>query len=552
MSGAARPSLLLPLLIAVSALGVASHPSSDPALAHARSAIRPAAIRQHVAVLAADRLRGRGTGTPEYQRAADYVAARFRAIGLKPGVNDTSYFQPVPFRRAMLVERECWLKLPGNDGRERPLEYGKDYVMSPDFLRDDWIAANRIAFVGYGVTAPELGWDDYAGLNVRGKVVAMLSGAPRQFPADQRAYYSWNRGKESNAAAHAARGILVLRTPEDEQRAPWERVVRQSRLPGMRWIGRDAAPHDTYEGLHLGVTLSRAGAESLMSGAGWRLDSLFALADSGRVPRFQTPLQAHSRRATLLSSASSPNVIGLLRGADPALRDEYVVYTAHLDHLGISTPVHGDSINNGAYDNASGVALMLEVARAFATLRPRPRRSILFIAVCGEEKGLQGSDYFVNTPTVPLRSIVADLNLDMFLMLHPAREVVAVGADHSSLGALAERAAGALGMRLAPDPHPEEVVFIRSDQFSFIRAGIPSLFPTASRGSSPADSAASLRWMRTIYHTPQDDLRQSFDWEAGASCARLAFLIGHEVADDPRRPAWNSGDFFGARFAKQP
>ena len=539
--------LLLPLSVA-SVLATAT--SADDVVAHARARIRGTAIRDHVAVLADDRLQGRGTGTPGYQQASHYVAARFRAIGLQPGASDTSFFQPVPFRRAEVMERECSLGFTPEGGQEHRFEYGRDYVMSPDYLHDDWTAANRISFVGYGITAPELGWDDYAGINVRGRIVVQLSGAPKSFPHDQRAYYSWSRGKESNAAAHAARGIITVRTPQDEGRATWERVLRQSRLPGMRWIGSDNAPNATFEMLHLGATLTRAAAETLFATSGWRLDSVFALADAGRVPHFHLAPQLHLRRVTLLSSASSPNVIGLLRGSDPTLRDQYLVYTAHLDHLGLSTPVQRDSINNGAYDNASGVAMMIEIARAFATLTPRPRRSILFVAVCGEEKGLQGSDYFVHHLPVPAGSIVADINLDMFLMLHAAHRVVAIGAEHSSLGATAGRAAAALGIGLAPDPDPEEVVFVRSDQFSFIRAGIPALFPTASRGETPADSAATRQWLRTIYHSPQDDLHQRFDWEAGATCARFAFLMGSEVANQAAPPTWTTGDFFGATFAK--
>lgn len=542
---------LLPLFLAVLAAPTSAPASTDPAFAPALAAITPAAIRTHVTVLADDKLEGRGTGTAGYQRAADYVAAKFSEVGLTRGVRDTSYFQKVPLRRGQVVELDCKLSLAPNDGRVRAFEYGRDYVMSPDYLRDQFTAANRLVFAGYGVSAPQLGWDDYAGLDVRGRVVVLLSGAPTSFPNDQRAYYSWNPGKERNAAGHGARGIITIRRPDDEVRATWDRVLRQSRLPGMRWIGSDAEPHDTYTGLHLGATLTRAAAETLLAAGGWTYDSLMTLADDGKIPHFTFPFQVNAQRVTQLSNVSSPNVVGVLRGSDPALRDEYLVYTAHLDHLGISTPVNGDAINNGAYDNASGIAFLIEIARAMATLNPRPKRSILFVAVCGEEKGLQGSDYFAHFPTVPIQNIVANVNLDMFLMLHPADRVVAFGSEHSSLGPVAERAAKSLGMSLAPDPDPAEVIFVRSDQFSFIRAGIPALFPTASRGDTPADSAATVNWMHTIYHTPQDDLHQKFDWEAGARCARLAMKIGQEIANDPARPTWNAGDFFGVTFARK-
>jgi Zn-dependent M28 family amino/carboxypeptidase len=251
---------------------------------------------------------------------------------------------------------------------------------------------------------------------------------------------------------------------------------------------------------------------------------------------------------------TSPNVIGMLEGSDPRLQGEYVVYTAHLDHLGISAPVKGDSIHNGAYDNATGTGALIEVAKALAALPQRPRRSILFVAVTGEEKGLQGSDYFVQQPTIPASAIVANINMDMFLMLEEMPGVIVFGGEHSSLGPVAERAARAVGLAPTPDPSPEEVVFIRSDQFSFVRGGVPAVFPVLAGAGrvAPGDSLSPLaRWRRTIYHSPQDEMGQPMHFESGAKFIRMQFVLGHEVANAASRPSWNRGDFFGDTFAKR-
>jgi Zn-dependent M28 family amino/carboxypeptidase len=239
-----------------------------------------------------------------------------------------------------------------------------------------------------------------------------------------------------------------------------------------------------------------------------------------------------------------------LRGSDPRIGDEVVVFTAHLDHLGVGEPVQGDSIYNGALDNASGTAALLEVARAVAGVSPAPRRSVLFLAVTAEEHGLLGSDYFVEHPTVPLEKIVANFNMDGLAILYPLRQLVPMGAEHSTLDATVARAATRMGIELAPDPFPEEVFFVRSDQYSFVRRGVPSLFLFMGIQSDPGVDAATLfrEWGRTRYHTPQDDLSQPMDLSAGARHAQLNFLVGLETANADEKPAWKSGDFFGKMF----
>ena len=246
------------------------------------------------------------------------------------------------------------------------------------------------------------------------------------------------------------------------------------------------------------------------------------------------------------------DVGGLLRGSDARLRDEVVVFTAHLDHLGVGEPVRGDSIYNGALDNASGSAALLEIARAFTTLPERPRRSVLFLSVTAEEDGLLGSDYYAQHPTVPIERIVANVNIDGLAILYPLRDIVMLGAEHSTLDSTVARVARRMGVAVSPDPFPQEVFFVRSDQYSFVRRGIPSLFPFMGLQSDSGVYAPTRfkQWLATRYHTSQDDADQPMDLASGAKSAQLEFMVGLEIANAPERPAWKEGDFFERTFGR--
>jgi Zn-dependent M28 family amino/carboxypeptidase len=254
------------------------------------------------------------------------------------------------------------------------------------------------------------------------------------------------------------------------------------------------------------------------------------------------------------SDVESSNILGVLRGSDPKLRDQYVVYTAHVDHLGHCTPVEGDDICHGAFDNASGTAALLEVARAFTSLARPPRRSVLFAFVTGEEKGLLGSDYFANNPTVPKQDIVANVNIDSAPgLLYPLKDIVPLGVEHSSLNSDVQQAAKMMGYQISPDPMPEEVFFIRSDQYSFVRQGVPAVdISDGLQSSDPRLNGEKIvkTWMTTLYHTPKDNMDQPFYYDSAAQGARLNFLIGYDVARQAQAPAWNRGDFFAQKFAQ--
>ena len=547
-------NLVLAAVCALALAGAAPVRPADPPEAEMERAlarIRPEAVRAHMRFLADDLLEGRGTGTRGYELAAKYVAARFEALGLAPAGAGGSYFQPVPFLRITTVAAKCSLALI-RDGKRTELKYGEDYLFPTGSLAGtDTQVTAPLVFAGFGVSAPELGYDDFADLDIRGKIVVTLSGAPTTFPPDQRAYYSVPQIKTDAALSRGALAVLGVMTPATVRRVPWKDLVHYVETPGYQWVTETGIPYRARPQARGFGVLSQPAAESLFTAAPHSLDEVFKAAETGRPQSFSLPVQASFHTVSEHERAESPNVAALLRGSDPRLRDEVVVLTAHLDHLGIGKPVGGDSIYNGAYDNASGVASLLEMANAFASLPTPPRRSVLFLAVTGEEHRLQGSEYFVHHPTVPRDKIVADINVDMFLMLHPLRDVIAFGAEHSSLGQTTAQAARRLGLAVSPDPAPEQVTFIRSDQFSFILEGIPSVFlNSGALSDDPAGGGpAIVQWLRTTYHQPSDDMSQTFDFEAGAKFVRMNFLIGYLVAQADEAPRWNPGDFFAEKHA---
>lgn len=543
--------LLLPCLLLAAALAAdtkrAAHPGGSAA-----ATIRPEALRAHIRFLSDDLLEGRGTGTRGYDLAARYVASQFEQFGLAPGGKDGTYYQPVPLLRLDVDPEQCSVTLK-RSGREQTLKYAEDYLMWGNESAPDADIEAPLVFVGFGVTAPEQGYDDYAGVDAKGKIVVVLYGAPASFPSTVRAHYSSNVVKSATAVARGAVGFILLRTPEFEKSAPWAWVVRQAKMPWFRWLDPAGVPNDARPQLRGRAGMNRSGAEALFAGAARSLDEVFAAAEKGKPGSVELVGSAKLRTVSRHSRIESPNVAGLLRGADPKLKDEYLVYTAHLDHLGVGEAVQGQTVYHGALDNASGTAVMLEVARAFSMLKKRPRRSILFVAVTAEEKGLLGSDYFAHHPTVPQRQIVANLNMDGAAILYPFRDVVALGAEHSSLGAVAQEEAARMNVKLSPDPQPEEVFFVRSDQYSFVKQGIPAmdLFPGVETGDPKRTGTQVLKqWMGTRYHTPQDEFDQPFDYEAAAQYSQLNFAVGYRVAQATPRPQWKPGDFFGRMFSR--
>jgi Peptidase family M28 len=467
-------------------------------------------IRAHVRFLADDLLEGRLAGTRGYDLAANYVAAQFATLGLQPGAIDGGWLQTLQLIEASAVIPAAQLTLT-REGVSTTLTVGDDFLPIADTNAAESTVSAPLVFVGFGVYAPALHHDDLAGLELRGKIAVLLSGAPERFPSTERAHYSTSLTKYPELIRRGVVGVLTFLTPGDNERNPWERSLQSSWRPRMRWLDAQGVAADSFPQLACVMSLSPAGAAKVFASAPRSLSDVFAAAGASRAQGFALPGSASLKRQSLLGKRSSANVLGMLRGSDPRLAREIVVVSAHLDHLGKGAPVNGDGIYNGAVDNASGVAVLLEVARALAGGRERPRRSVLFAALTGEESGLLGSDFLARHPPLAGGVFVANVNIDMPVMLTAIADLVAFGAEHSDLGPTAARAAQAEGLTLTPDPMPEETIFVRSDQYSFVRQGIPAIYLDHGVSALPRVPVVDTRalvddFLRNHYHQPSDEI----------------------------------------------
>ena len=511
-------------------------------------------IEIHLNFLADDALKGRMTGTPEYDEAADYMAQQFAAIGLEPGGEDGGWFQPVPML-AHRIDVDSATVVFHQEDEEQVQRFKEDFVMGGDAVRQETEIRAEVVFVGFGIHAPEMNYSDYEGIDVEGKIVARFGGAPDTFPHNERAYYSSGVVKAREAVARGAVGVIGLRSRTDQTRYTWKFVSENAGVrPGMTWINLSGEAANYFPELQGGALINEPPAEDLFSRAPISHEDALDAADAGTPLSTPLGIEVTLARQTDHETITSPNVVGILRGSDPELADEYVIYTAHLDHVGMGVPVNGDTIYNGMYDNAMGSSILIETARAFAAMPEPPKRSIIFIAVTGEERGLVGSEYYAHYPTVPSDAIVANVNLDMPLLLFPLSDIIAFGAEHSSLESVIDAAIAQEGFALTPDPMPEEVIFIRSDQYSFVKQGVPSVFLVPGFTASDPDIEGEKLWrefLQTHYHQPSDDLTRPVDWPSAVRFTRANVRIGYAVAEDEQRPSWNDGDFFGEKFGKQ-
>lgn len=513
------------------------------------SSVSADAIQSHVEFLADDLLEGRAAATRGYDLAAAYVAAQFRQYGLVPAGDRDSYLQSVPLIEATPVLPGSAARLVHNDDAIE-FEYGTDYLPSADFFSASSTLTAPLVFAGFGVEAPELNHNDFENIELEGRIAVIFSGAPAKFPNNQRAYHSSMLRKLALLTEKGAVGLIVVSSLADERRSPWERVVAMSWAPQMRWLDEQGTPQDAFPELKLLFRFKKDAAARLFEQAPISIEQALETAEAGEPQGFELPGMLTLSATTGLRRTESANVLGMLEGSDPKLKDEYVVVTAHLDHLGRGSSVDGDSIYNGAHDNAVGIGLLLEMARNLRASRVKPQRSIIFAAVTAEEKGLLGSAYLAQQAVNRQQQIVANLNIDMPLPLTRTWDFVAFGAEHSTLGASAKSAASAQGYKLSPDPMPEEVVFVRSDQFSFVRHGIPGLM--LHIGSQPRDSAVDLNELRrkflsTDYHQPSDDASLPIDYSSAADLTRIHLRIIVEAATGSR-PRWHRGDFFAEKF----
>ena len=496
----------------------------------------------HVAFLADDALEGRDTGSPGHRKAAEYVAKEFENLGLRPA-GTSGFFQPVEFKSRSIDETNSRLTLV-RGGSEEPLLLGEDVVIS---LRVDAAPSldAQMVFAGYGLSIPEVGHDDFKDLDARGKLVVYLQGAPPNVPGPL-ASHSQSAGERLMALLKAgAIGTITIPNPRLMD-IPWERSKLARFLPAL--VLADPALDDT-RGLKAGFVVNPAHADKFLAGSGHDFKELLTAADSGKpLPHFEIPGRLRATIAVMRADIISPNVVAVLPGADPALNDEYVVFSAHLDHIGVGKPINGDAIYNGAMDNASGVATLLDVAALIKKSGTKLRRPVLFVAVTGEEKGLLGSKFFAHHPTIGQEKIVADLNIDMILPLYPLKKLTMFGSEESDLGDDAAAVARSMGVLPRPDPIPERNIFIRSDQYSFIRRGIPSLMVMVGFDKGSPEEQVVMKWLSERYHAPSDDVKQPVDKKAAGEFDNLVAKLLERIANRDERPRWKDSSFF-KRFA---
>lgn len=490
-----------------------------------------------VAALADDRMEGRLTGSAGYDRAADYVIGRLREIGLEPA-GTTGFLQPVAFEEQFIAADRSSAALVSG-GTTTPLGIPGDLIISRGGGRVPETIDARMVFVGYGLHIPEAGHDDFAGVDLKGKIAVVVSGGPANIAGSLKAHARRDRARL--LAERGAAGLLALTTPKEVE-VPWSRSMTQSSQSGMYLA--DAELRDLHTPF-FSAAFNPDSSGKLFARSGHSFAQIAALADASKpLPRFELNQSLRATVATRHRLVTSPNIVARLPGSDPALSAEHVVFSAHLDHLGIGTPINGDGLYNGAMDNAAGVSALIDIARNIMARRAPPRRSMLFLFVTGEEKGLLGSRYFALRPSVPKRSIVGNLNFDMALPIFPLRSVVALGAEESSLGAVAAEVGQAMDLPLVPDPLPDRNSFVRSDQYSFIREGIPALAFKFGFAKNTPEAEIERQWRSARYHAPSDDLSQPVERLDAVRLHDFVAELGWRVANAPHRPHWSTDSFF--------
>jgi len=499
----------------------------------------------YVRVLAADDMEGRETGSAGLQKASAYVVEQLKKSGLEPA-GTKGFYQPVQFISRQIDESGSSLALVGG-GKTESLVLGEDAMFSTRANLAPSVDA-ALVFVGYGLQVPEKDYNDFAGLDVKGKVVVFLSGSPADMPTALASHYQSGGERARVLRELGAVGYISIPNPASMD-IPWSRMTLSRARPSMALA--DPALNDTKD-LHLAVTFNPADAEKLFAGSGHTFAEIAVLGkDRNPLPHFPLAVSLQAKAKVITKNVESSNIVAKLPGNDAKLKAEYVVLSAHLDHVGIGEPINGDRIYNGAMDNASGSAMLLDLATAMHASNAKPKRSLLFLFVTAEEKGLLGSKYFAAHPTVPKSSIIADLNTDMFLPIIPLKVLTVQGLSESDLGDDAREVATELGVEVQPDPEPLRNSFVRSDQYSFIRQGIPSLAMSVGATKGSPEAATQKKWLTERYHAPSDDINQPVDLAAAGKYEDVMAALAMKVADAAQVPQWKSDSFF-RRFLPQP
>jgi Zn-dependent M28 family amino/carboxypeptidase len=516
------------------------------------NSIRPEAIRTHLRFLSHDLLEGRGTGQRGGEIAAQYIATYFELIGLAPGGDHGSYFQKVPL---VGVETKPESTLAFARGSEAlKLKYLDEYVMQTQTQKDAVQGDADMVFVGYGIVAPEYQWDDYKNTDVSGKILVMMvndppSEDPKFFGGRALTYYGRWTYKYEIAERKKAAGAILIHTPESAGYG-WE-VVRNSwgrETPQVALEDKNAQP------LQVAGWITDEVAHKLFKMAGQDLDALRQAAAQRDFKPVPLETKAKYKLASNVRKIETANVIGMLKGRAPNLQNEVVIYSAHYDHLGVGKPVDGDAIYNGAVDNASGTATLMELAQAFARAPEKPRRSIMFMAVAAEEGGLRGSEYYASHPIIPPGKTAVDINMDSLSVLGKTQDFTLMGADRSpELEEISKKVATQLNFKIVPDQKPEQGSFYRSDQFNFAKVGIPCIYvvPGMEYVGHPKEWGLQQfkEYNEKRYHRPSDQFDPSWDLSGTAQAGQIAYLLGWSIAEADKLPTWKSGDEFAAARA---
>jgi hypothetical protein len=513
------------------------------------SAVSSQRLEADVRFFSDDLLEGREAGERGYDLAALYVAERFRSLGLTTGGDDNSFFQMVP-----MVEH--WQKPQGravltlNSGTAAlELVAGQDYWVFPTGHEREINLEAPAVFAGFCFHSKDHDRDDFEGLDLDGKIAVCLSGAPKFLNSEERAHYAALSTSLEQISARGAVGVIYLYTQTYEKRIPFEKLQKiwSSGSSWMQWLQADGMPFELAPNIQADAILSLAGAKKVFADIGRSWDDILEIAEgeNGNVKGYDLGLSARLEVDSMHRRLESANVVGLIQGSDPVLRDEYVILTAHLDHLGIklTDEENDDEIYNGAMDNSTGVAALLEVARLLS--EAPPKRSIVVIALTAEEKGHIGSDYFARNPTIPGESIVATVNLDMPILTYEFADVIAFGAERSTLYDAVFQATQRHGLTLSPDPHPDQGMFTRTDHYSFVKQGVPAIYLVP--GYANGGESAQAEFLKTHYHQPSDELRH-VNLEALSRFTAVKLEIARNIANMPERPVWKDGDFFGTTF----
>jgi Zn-dependent M28 family amino/carboxypeptidase len=530
----------------VAALLVSASLGAEPDKAPAISADR---IKADVVYLASDRLEGRGPGTRGEELATEYLADEFKKAGLKPIGERGTYFQKVPLLRVATSPKATLRAVKGDTKLDIPCEEGFSGRSQTQTEREEFDA--EAIFLGHGITAPEFEWDDYKGVDVKGKVVVLFtnqppSDDPKWFGGKALTYYGRWTYKFEEAARRGAKACFIIHTRETAG-YPYS-VVRP--LDGAQLKREPDQPALAFAGW-----LSREAGEKLLALSGKTVEGALKEADTKGFKAYSLGVNLKADIPTKVEKIVSNNVVGMVEGSDPKLKEEAVVFTAHWDHLGVGRAVFGDNIYNGAADNATGCALLLELARAWSAQSPKPKRSAIFLAVTAEEKGLLGSKYYTQHPLVPLGKTALDLNFDMILPLGVPESVVVNGAERTTAWPGVKAAAEKNGLEIEPDQRAHLGVYFRSDHFSMAQAGVPAFsvgIGTKIKGK-PKDFAkkAFKEFNEKVYHSPQDEVQPDWDFSGFVVLARFALDVARDVANADGLPTWKQGDEFRPAREKQ-